>query len=254
MITKHVLQRTHRIRYGKALATCFTLDIDSKQYIITAKHVVQDIKDGDAVDFFRGEEWHSIPVELVGHAKDNIDISVLSPAVGISPRHKLRTGFPLALGMDAYFLGFPFGMYSTMKKDNFDFPLPLVRKASIAGFGDAHMSHEIYLDGFNNPGFSGGPVVVGIPVELRILDPGKYKGQYPYHVVGVISGYRIDYTSIADPTGKDTGLMARGNSGLVVAHSIEEALKLIRANPIGYPLKDQNKVKDDTAEKLARSS
>jgi len=38
MVPTNALQRTFHLRYREATATCFTIDVQDRQYIVTAKH------------------------------------------------------------------------------------------------------------------------------------------------------------------------------------------------------------------------
>jgi hypothetical protein len=44
-LTANVLKRVVRIIVGAASGTAFTIDVDGRQYLITAKHVVATLKD-----------------------------------------------------------------------------------------------------------------------------------------------------------------------------------------------------------------
>ena len=61
-------------------------------------------------------------------------------------------------GQDVYFLGFPYGLHGDMSALSNDLPFPFVKKGIISLFHNDGVN-RIYLDGHNNPGFSGGPVV-----------------------------------------------------------------------------------------------
>lgn len=92
-----------------------------------------------------------------------------------------------------------------------------------------------FLDGINNKGLSGGPVVFGTGPSQKIM--------------AVTSGYIVEPADfLASPRSNMKGeSRARRatrqknqqktkpgqNSGLIVAYDIEYALKAIRANPIG---------------------
>ena len=80
------------------------------------------------------------------------------------------------------------------------------------------------LDGHNNPGFSGGPVVCHIADRNNELT-----------VIGVVSGYRADSIPVLHK-GKETELIYQYNTGLVIAYKINLALELINENPIGAEL------------------
>ena len=48
-LTFNILDRVKRIIVGAVSATTFTIEVDSRQYLITAKHVVATLKDEDEV-------------------------------------------------------------------------------------------------------------------------------------------------------------------------------------------------------------
>ena len=37
----NILQRTFYMKFGKSTGTCFTIDIDNHQYIVTAQHILK---------------------------------------------------------------------------------------------------------------------------------------------------------------------------------------------------------------------
>ncbi len=90
------------------------------------------------------------------------------------------------------------------------------------------------LDGHNNPGFSGGPVI--------FKENGK--PQSNFCVASVISGYKEGKESVV--AGDERGVMSIDmgdgirmpleiymNTGVVFSHSISHAIDAIRDNPIG---------------------
>ena len=79
MIPTNVLQRTFRVGYGSGSGTCFTIDHDGKQYIVTAKHVVSGIKPTDSVTIYHEKQWKNLQCGLVGLAPGDVDIVVLAP-------------------------------------------------------------------------------------------------------------------------------------------------------------------------------
>ena len=80
------------------------------------------------------------------------------------------------------------------------------------------------LDGINNPGFSGGPVILGTGDNLQF--------------VAVISGYYLEPTEvirgnpapIAPNAPKDT---VNVNSGFILAYDIVHAVDIIKKHPTG---------------------
>jgi hypothetical protein len=79
------------------------------------------------------------------------------------------------------------------------------------------------LDGINNAGFSGGPVIVGTDNDLKI--------------VAVISGYSLEPTDVirGDPKAAADGPKntVGVNSGFILAYDISHAVDLIKKNPTG---------------------
>ena len=223
--TTNILQRTFRISHGDKEGTCFTVDVDDRQYLVTAKHIVQSIGGPCVVKIFHDRTWKDLHAELVGHGAGSIDITVLAPVSQLSPTHPLHTTpAGLALSQDVFFLGFPYGLANEMGKLNNDFPLPLVKKGIVSAmqFGDVK---TLLLDGHNNPGFSGGPVVYQSTTDRE----GSMT------VVGVVSGYLKTSEPVYNASNEAT-LSYDYNTGIVAAHFIDHATDLIHANPIGFKL------------------
>jgi hypothetical protein len=127
----------------------------------------------------------------------------------------------------------------------------MVKRAILSGMEPAHV--ELKLDGYNNPGFSGGPITEKDPSAT---------GCCPAIVVGVVSGFipevvpvmrEHDIASAAD-AGEvakdqpwrirqkadgtffeyvDTGEYTALNTGIVIGYLINPAIALIRQHPIG---------------------
>jgi len=226
MITTNVYQRTFRIKYQNSVGTCFTIDIDNKQYIVTAKHVVQGISDHDKVEIFYNGNWHEVNTEISGHCPGEIDITVFALDFQLSPPYPLpadSTGIINA--QDVYFLGFPFGLGAEVGGFNRNFPLPFVKRATLSCIVPEKTRGTIfYLDGNNNPGFSGGPVVFAKHLKLN-----------DWNVAAVISGYRFDPQPVYIQD-QPTQLMARHNTGIIISYEIRHAVDVIRSNPNGFQL------------------
>lgn len=218
MITANVLHRVFRIRYGASEGTGFAIDVDGREYLVTAKHEVAGMSGEDRIDVFSNGMWREFPVTLVGHADGEVDVSVIAGNRTLAPLslplEPTRDG--LTYGQDVYFLGFPYGFLGSYMLGDNGFPLPFVKRATLSLF-DGRM---LFLDGHNNPGFSGGPVVF------------TARGDNAFRVAAVISGYR----AIAEPVyegGLETGLTYNHNTGIIVTHGIDSAVEIARANPIG---------------------
>jgi S1-C subfamily serine protease len=203
------------------MGTGFTIDVDGKQYLVTAKHVVQNFEP-TGIEVFGNGAWANVPANLVAHGRGEIDVSVIAPMAAMSP-----AGLPIDVssagvvyGQDVYFLGFPYGVLSQVIFGDAGHPLPLVKKAILSSFaGDIYL-----LDGHNNPGFSGGPVIFGAV------------GAMPNRVAAIVSGYRFSPEPVfLDNT--ETALKYRHNTGIIISYKIETALEMITGNPIGVDVK-----------------
>jgi len=232
MVPNNALQRTFRISQGDSCGTCFTIDVDGKQYVVTAKHVlIEDNTDlAKPIRIAHQGLWKDAGLRIVGVADGEADVAVLAPANQMSPSFMLTPSHAdMLLGQDAYFLGFPFNMQMDGGELNRDFPLPLVKRACVSAM---HLRGPgprlILLDGHNNPGFSGGPVVFA----------RDGKDQYATSVAGVVSGYKSYFSPVYERDGKtETDKRVEDNSGILEACSIDYALDLIRENPIGALVK-----------------
>ena len=217
-ITNNVLQRTFRLKCDAQVGTCFTLDIDERQYLITAQHVASSIAGSSAVEIFHEGTWKNLQVDLVGHGEHGIDITVLAPKQLLSPRYLLSTG-GFSLGQDVWFLGFPYGLMTEAGDLNANFPLPFVKKGIVSSFSGGDVP-KVFLDGHNNPGFSGGPVV-------------GYDDAKELVVIGIVSGYLHTWEPIYN-TSNQVPLNYKDNTGIVEVYGIKQAVNLIHANPVGF--------------------
>lgn len=207
--------------------------MDGKRYLVTARHVVQGIGESDSVAILFQGQWHSLRVRLVGHGEGDVDVSVLAPDVlfGVDYELKLWAG-GLRIPETVYFLGFPYGMSVDVGELNEGNPMALVKSAAISAL---YMPEgRFLLDGHNNPGFSGGPVVRDVQVAS------------PQTVIGVVSGYRRESPRVRDLQGNEGPYTYETNTGSVVVWSIARATDLIAANPIGISADPDDAVHAET--------
>ena len=223
MLPLEIVDRTFRIEFGGSTGTAFTLDVDGRQYLLTAKHVVESMVGVDNIRIAYGGKWINLIVSLVGHS--DVDISVLAVGQQLTDeRMLLDYSFGnFIIGQEAYFVGFPLGMTSVSFESSF--PSPLLKKCVFSGRepGDEGLKHPFYLDGFNNRGFSGAPVF------YKDFNSHKY-------VVGfVISSYVAEPEFLKDSE-TELNFHVMVNSGIIQAYSIKNAIDIILANPIGFVL------------------
>jgi hypothetical protein len=68
-VTSNVFERVLDIRVNagtphEETATAFTVDVDGREYLLTAKHVVQSPKDEDTIDVFINDAWLPLGVKI----------------------------------------------------------------------------------------------------------------------------------------------------------------------------------------------
>ena len=227
-LTINILQRTFYIKCGEKTGTCFTIDVDGLQYIITAWHLAESIQDSKAVvEIMHKKSWKPLEVRLVGHGgSQQEDISVLAPSVRMVSGPPVQISTNMHFGQETRFLGFPYGYTTEVGDVTNNYPAPWVK----TGIMSSRDSRHIYLDGHNNPGFSGGPVVCEpINKKTGTIEKGKLA------IIGVVSSY-ISFLKSVYYQEKESMLKYEQNTGIVVVRDIKLALDIIRQNPIGYPL------------------
>ena len=232
MITLGIIERVFNIRCGPQSGTCFAIEQNGRQYVVTAKHVLAKMDAQKCIGLFKSGRWNEYTVKVVGISSDN-DVAVLAfPEQLCPPNGTEASSIGMAVGQDVYFLGFPYGQQLEQDRKISDFPMPLVKKgilSGIAGNGSG-VSHFI-LDAHNNPGFSGGPVVFERPGAIPPVTSGAII-QRKLKVAGIISGYRESQEPVFQ-NGQKTSLTYAYNTGIVIAESIHHATEMIEANQIG---------------------
>lgn len=212
------LAQTFYLKNGNSTGSCFAVDYRGKKYLITARHVVEGLPAKNAkLQVYRSAEWKEFSANIILPANKDIDIAVLtSEQLGIASAWNpdLTINSP-ALGGQVYFVGYPFGLHSLFNNGEY---LPLVKVGVLSGLDNAQSDDAVYyIDGFNNPGFSGGPVIYNDNVK------------HEWHIFAVVKGYVNDVIK-AKVKGKDIDTALLVNSGILLAYPIDYALKAIDAN------------------------
>jgi len=226
------------IKYKNIGGTCFVIDVDNRQYIITARHICHNIKDGDTIQLYINQEWYDVAIKPLFPKSDTVDIVALAANRLIMPKMEFDIGVEnLMLGQDVYFLGFPFLDFKLGSKFNGSVTtlFPFVKKGICSALPGEGI---IYLDGHNNPGFSGGPVI--------------FSNYFKNHlqIAGVVSGYKNNDNPVMIKEIEDRSQSqvrekqqkkkivpyVAENTGIIVTYSIGYIMEAIRANPIGFPL------------------
>ena len=175
----------------------------------------------------------AIPVMLVGRGQWQQDVLVLAMDRQLSVAYSVEVGTKgLMLGQSVRFLGY-FPRVRTSPLPGYkERGAPLVMGGVVSGFdfreGDSEGS-SLWIDGHNNRGFSGGPVVFQ-PATAPSVEACRWR------IAGVISGYVTAPVEVRTIAGGKTAALAISNAGLLRAVPIETVRGLAKKNPIGFPL------------------
>ena len=243
-IPRGILARVFPIRVGTEQGTCFVVDVNERQYLVTARHVVAGARPGESVEIYRHNTWHPITYKPIFPKSDKIDAVALVLDTALTPKLALPVGMGgIVIGQKVFFLGYPFGLASRSKGKNDFIPFVKAGILSAIDYGDEEMP-IVYVDGHNNPGFSGGPIIFSNMYDKRRLQIGA-----------VVSGYRNQPTEVVDlivpessssenVQGSSSQIrtkkvqVIRENTGIVVGYQLEQLVEAIKGSPIdGEPQK-----------------
>ena len=233
MPTANILQKTSLIKQGNSLGTTFAIETDGREYLITARHVVPDTS--TPIEIMSDEKWKQLPVTGIYHHPGEPDVAAITLGQQIATRHPVNLSSVLIVGQDEAFVGFPFGWNNTHFGFNNGYPIPFVKAAIVSAGISRNETSVVYLDGHNNPGFSGGPIAAD---HMPHTDP-----RLGPKIIGVVSGFPPDHTphpSVIDsppefiggyPIADDHVHLA--NSGFLKGYDIKHPTEIAQANPQG---------------------
>ncbi|PPD45703.1 MAG: hypothetical protein CTY16_09895 [Methylobacter sp.] len=223
MITSNVYNRVFFIRANQ-YGTAFAIDFEGRQYLVTARHLLDDNVEEKQIKYFFNNEWLALNVKVVGFSRGEVDVAVLSTNIQLTPPSFFLepTSKDIILGQDVYFVGYPYKMWTDAGSALAGRPCPFIKKGTLSSaFNTGDGVQRLFVDAINNEGFSGGPLV--------FTQPGKND----YRVAGVVSKFRIEYEQVLDEFGEATKMSVAYNTGFLIAYDIKYAIDLIRSNPIG---------------------
>lgn len=218
-ITADILRQTFIIQtIDKTQGTCFLVEMDNQEYLITAKHLFRTkIHNGDSarIVIYQENKEINLSVQFYVHKDTTIDIAVLKLKESIKVMTPFSIGGKVVLGQDIYFLGYPsFNNIQFLTKGTIGV-LPLVKKGIISGwnYNDAYTLY--FLDAHNNPGFSGGPALC---IDFDTKKPV---------IFGVISGYYYEDKPVKNKLKKNEITHIEENAGIVKCYSTETVRQII---------------------------
>lgn len=214
-----IFETTLKIFYGDNTGTCFIINHNSKQFLITAKHLFPNIINNTEISIkVEGASINlNLNAKLLIHKINAIDIAVLEiEEIYFGEVLVLRNTDSFHIGQECLFLGFP--LYAFLSSSTSIGNVALVKKAIVSARLIQDDVTKILLDGHNNPGFSGGPI---------ITHNGKASEQF---IIGVISGYFIqeNKTEIKIDD-KEYELMRNSNSGIIITYPSEYIVEIIES-------------------------
>lgn len=223
--TTNVIYRVLRIKTATDTGSAFTIEVDGKQYLITARHLLEGFGSEGEVDLWMEERWSRVHARAIYPAKEAVDIAALDldrPVTVTFPLEPSAGG--LTLGQQVYFLGYPYGMGTQGPAPPGFGEIPFLKSGIISAIdGRDPEANLLYLDGHNNPGFSGGPIVFWHSESRR------------FRVAGVVRGYRnealpvLKKKNLSDPRARAyNDLYTRANSGIVIGYDIRHIVDAIR--------------------------
>ena len=233
MVTTAILERVFYIKYGDNIGSCFTVEVGTSQYLVTARHVLENEEDellgARERDFefqlLIGESFQTIRGSLLCHETQLADVAIIRLSEDISNRTEiLYDTNQIIFGADAFFLGFPYGFVAPDNGNiNNGNAIPLIKKATVSVVRRELEIARIYLDGHNNKGFSGGPVIC----------PQRQGNRYLMKIIGVNTGYMPHEGEIEIELFDDDGepyvdrFEYLENSGIFMATHINETFEMI---------------------------
>ena len=242
------LSCVYLIIYHENFGTSFTLDYKGRQYLITARHVVDGIKEFDSIQVFLRGELKTYSVNSIVCSDPSIDITILAlnqllvSYPGVNGLHVTDGHFSLI--QDVYYMGFPYGMHG-MTNAKLDMYFPIIKRGLLSSIGGLTPSDKIYvIDGFNNEGFSGGPILL-YNSEVKEYQVGAVIQSYRYQIDTVYDNLqeynRLDSLfrvhAIKDkPVMHPTDQYVLSNTGIFFGSSLGYAIKEIVKKPIGFKI------------------
>ena len=209
--------------------TSFAIDYGGKIYEITARHVLEGVPVDHPknLEIRQGTEWKKLPVTRILYpSSPDVDIAIVETTIpatqpySIEPMGGGKDGGILTFGQPVWFLGYPFieGLGTKFRGDVAT-TLPFIKKGILSAIDALNPDAQIlYVDGFNNHGFSGGPIL--------FYDFGTHK----YFIAGVVKGYRYDQAETII-NGKPVQTTVLVNSGILIGYNIIHAIDSIKNAP-----------------------
>lgn len=218
-VPSEMLSRTLYIRTATELGTAFKIDYKGKLYLITARHMVTGLPiDNPTIKVRQGDEWFDLHLQkILFPTSPNADIAIFKSGEDVAQPFNVKVigdDDSVTFGQQVWFLGFPLleGLESRATK----FEAPFIKRGTMSAIVSTDPNAVVmFIDGFNNKGFSGGPVIYW-----------DFK-EHQYRILAVVSGYKnAQAEAVINGQKVDTNILV--NSGILISYSIEHAMEAIR--------------------------
>ena len=229
-----------RVLHLPKRGSAFLLDGKNHDFLVTAQHVVNDLPQSGSLEILDnklGKPFNAEYSKLIKGARAQFgatflpDLAVLvmkNGVLGLSS-FPLLQGNEIELGQEVFFLGYPLSFldYGSTVLPTGEVRAPLLKRAVFSGAIHRDGVGMLLFDGFNNSGFSGGPIFV--------------KGKDGKRgIFGIVSGYFHDTPRTVFPlrdsgspdsrkvlSDQPVGAVVDLNSGFMLGFSFAEVKKLI---------------------------
>ena len=229
-----ILRQTFQVQTAAGTGTAFTIEVDERQYIVTAQHVFGSASPQTVEMQTSPAGWRQVPVTLIAMAGPPVDIVVLATNSVLGSRSRVPVGVgTVSYGQEVRFLGYPFGLDFTPIPGVRTAPLPFIKAGILSALRPVPNEPgllELFVDAAGNPGFSGGPLIL----PRRSTTNGD---SIVWHIAGVVTSGVTHRAPLKDVSGAVVGFV-NVDAGILRATSIDAVTRMVRANPTGYPLSD----------------
>ena len=216
-VTANVLERVYRFKAGTQVGASFSIDYNEATYLISARHLLKDLKEGEVPQIFTKTGWKKVTSPPIFPKDKNVDIVAYKLSESVHPTLPLEPlEGKITISQLVYFIGYPHGLASVGPLGGKLVEIPFIKSGILSAVIGLNPNVVVmFIDGHNNKGFSGGPVVF------------KSASSDRFRVAGVIRGYKPEDLPIFDNKVLVDKVVAEGNSGIVISYSIENILDVL---------------------------
>lgn len=76
MVPRSVLERVFSLKLGNETATGFAIEVDGKQYVVTARHLLAGSPSLSNIEIFHDNKWSAVPFKIISVEPPQVDIAV----------------------------------------------------------------------------------------------------------------------------------------------------------------------------------